>query len=50
MSEHQRECQECGWRGTADELDADGDDVSGQTQIFCPNCGGMDVIDMNSDE
>ena len=40
MGERQKECQECGWRGVADELDETSDDSSGETQIFCPNCGG----------
>ena len=50
MSEKHKECQECGWRGTVDELDAAGDDAGGRTQIFCPNCGGMDIKDLNPDE
>jgi predicted RNA-binding Zn-ribbon protein involved in translation (DUF1610 family) len=50
MSEHQKECQECGWSGPAAELEAARDDASGQTQIFCPDCGGMDIKDLNPDE
>ena len=50
MSEKHKECQECGWRGTVDELDAAGDEASDQAQIFCPNCGGMDIKDLNPDE
>lgn len=50
MSEHQKECQECGWRGPAAELEAAGDDAGGQTQIFCPDCGGVDIKDLNPDE
>ena len=50
MSKLQKECQECGWRGLAAELDATSDDSSGQTHIFCPDCGGKDFEDLNPDE
>ena len=50
MSEHLKECFECGWRGTAGELDDTNDDAGGETQIFCPNCGGTDIQDLNPDE
>ena len=50
MSEQRKECQECGWRGTAAELDETGDPSSGQTHIFCPNCGGVKIRDLNADE
>ena len=50
MSEHQKECQECGWRGTAAKLDVASDNGSGQTQLFCPDCGGVDIKDLNPDE
>ena len=50
MSEHQKECQECGWRGLANELDSTHGDFGGQPQIFCPDCGGRDIKDLNPDE
>jgi len=50
MSEHQKECQECGWRGSAAELDETNGGAGGQTQIFCPDCGGSDIWDLNADE
>jgi hypothetical protein len=50
MIDHEKECQECGWRGMAAELDAAGDGASGQTQSFCPDCGGVDIKDLNPDE
>ena len=50
MSEHQKECQECGWRGAAAELDETNGGAGGQTQIFCPDCGGSDIQDLNPDE
>ena len=50
MSEQRKECLECGWRGPAAELDEEGDPSSGQTHIFCPNCGGVKIRDLNADE
>jgi predicted RNA-binding Zn-ribbon protein involved in translation (DUF1610 family) len=50
MGEHQKECQECGWRGLTAELDETNDGASGQAQIFCPDCGGIDIQDLNPDE
>ena len=50
MSEHQKECQECGWRGPAAELDETNDDSGGQTQTFCPDCGGIDIRDQTPDK
>ena len=50
MGDYQKECQECGWRGPVAELDETDKDSSGQTQIFCPNCGGGDIQDLNPDE
>jgi predicted RNA-binding Zn-ribbon protein involved in translation (DUF1610 family) len=50
MGEYQKECQECGWRGKAAELDETNDDSSGQTQIFCPDCGGIDIQNLNPEE
>jgi hypothetical protein len=50
MNEQQKECHDCGWRGTAAELD-EADDPSGdRTHIFCPDCGGVDIKDLNPDE
>ena len=50
MGKHHTECQECGWRGSAAELDETNDASSGKTQIFCPDCGGEDFDDLNPDE
>lgn len=50
MGEHQKECRECGWRGSAAELDETNDGSTGQTQIFCPDCGGKDFEDLHPDE
>ena len=50
MGEHQKECQECDWRGPAAELDETNADSSGQTQIFCPDCGGADIQDLKPEE
>jgi len=50
MSEHRKECQDCGWRGPTAELDKTDDASIGKTQIFCPDCGGMVIEDLNSDE
>ena len=50
MDESQKECHECGWRGLAAELDAAQDDSGGQPQIFCPDCGGIDIKDLGPDE
>ncbi|MGD2038636.1 MAG: hypothetical protein PVH28_12165 [Desulfobacterales bacterium] len=50
MNEQQKECQDCGWRGADAELDSASDDASGETQIFCPDCGGMDIKDLSPDE
>lgn len=50
MSENQKECQDCGWRGMAAELDETDDGSSSQTHIFCPDCGGVDIKDLNPDE
>jgi DNA-directed RNA polymerase subunit RPC12/RpoP len=50
MGEHHKECQECGWRGSAAELDETNDASTGKTQIFCPACGGKDFGDLNPDE
>ena len=50
MSEDHKECQDCGWRGMAGELDRSDAGSSSQTHIFCPDCGGMNIIDFNPDE
>lgn len=50
MGKPQKECQECGWRGLAAELDEPNNASSGNTQIFCPDCGGKDLKDLNPDE
>ena len=50
MSEHHKECQDCGWRGIAADLDETDDPSSGKTHIFCPDCGGMDIEDLNPDD
>ena len=50
MSEYQKECQECGWRGQAAELDETNGDTGDQVQAFCPDCGGTDIRDLNPDE
>ena len=49
MGEHQKECLECGWRGPAAELDQTDQASIGKTQIFCPDCGGQDIEDLNPD-
>jgi len=50
MGEHQKECLDCGWRGPADELDETNDSSTGNNHIFCPDCGGKDIGDLNPDE
>ncbi len=50
MGERHKECQECGWQGSADELDETSDASTGKTQSFCPDCGGKDFEDLNPDE
>ncbi len=50
MGEYQKECQECGWRGLDAELDETNDESSGHAQNFCPDCGGIDIQDLNPDE
>jgi len=49
MSEQRTECQECGWRGTAAELDETDVPSGGQTHIFCPDCGAANIKDLNPD-
>ena len=49
MSEQQKECQECGWRGTVAELEMTDDASSGRTHLFCPDCGGVSIKDLNPD-
>ncbi len=49
MGEHQKECQDCGWRGMPAELDESSDAASGTRHIFCPDCGGVDIKDLNPD-
>lgn len=50
MSANHKECQDCGWQGMAAELDETDDGSGSQTRIFCPDCGGMDINDLNPDE
>ena len=50
MDEHHKECQECGWSGPAAELDETSEDSSGETQIFCPDCGGVDIQDLKPEQ
>jgi hypothetical protein len=50
MGEHQKECLECGWRGPAADLDETDQASIGKAQIFCPDCGGQDIGDLNPDE
>ena len=50
MGAQQKECLDCGWRGPAADLDETNDVSTGDTHIFCPDCGGMDIEDLNPDE
>jgi len=50
MGEQQKECRECGWRGSASELDETSDASTGKTHIFCPSCGGVAIEDFRPDE
>ena len=50
MSEQHKECQECGWRGPASELDETDDPSGGGTHIFCPDCGGVNIKDLDADK
>ncbi len=50
MNEEHKECQECGWRGKAAELDETTDEPTGKTHAFCPNCGGTDIADLSADQ
>lgn len=50
MGEQQKECRECGWRGSAAELDEASDASTGKTHIFCPACGGVAIEDLKPDE
>jgi predicted RNA-binding Zn-ribbon protein involved in translation (DUF1610 family) len=50
MGEQQKECLECGWRGSAAELDETSDASTGKTHIFCPACGGIAIEDLKPDE
>ena len=50
MMAHEKECQDCGWRGTAAELEETMDDSTGKTHIFCPDCGGTRIEDLNSEK
>ena len=50
MGEHLKECRECGWRGSAAELEDTSDAVTGKTHIFCPACGGVAIEDFESDK
>jgi predicted RNA-binding Zn-ribbon protein involved in translation (DUF1610 family) len=47
MSGKEKECQECGWRGAASELDESTDEASGQTHKFCPECGSAEIKELN---
>jgi hypothetical protein len=50
MGEQQKECRECGWRGSAAELDETSDAATGKTHIFCPACGGVTIEDLKADD
>ena len=50
MGAQQKECRDCGWRGLVDELDETNSASTGDTHIFCPDCGGSDIEDLNPDE
>lgn len=50
MSDDHKECQDCGWRGKTAELDLTDDGSGSRTHIFCPDCGGVDIKDLDSDE
>jgi len=43
MAEHELECNECGWQGTASALDKQQDAAGAKTLRFCPDCGGTDL-------
>jgi hypothetical protein len=49
MGEQQKECRECGWRGSAAELDETIDASTGKSHIFCPACGGAAIEDLKPD-
>ena len=50
MEKNQKECLECGWRGLVAELDETSEDSSSETQIFCPDCGGVDIQDLKPEQ
>ncbi|MGD9058197.1 MAG: hypothetical protein PVF38_18775 [Desulfobacterales bacterium] len=50
MHENHKECQDCGWRGMDGELDRTDEGADHQTHIFCPDCGGTDIIDLKPDD
>ena len=50
MGAQQKECLECGWRGSAAELDETIDASTGKAHIFCPACGGVAIEDLKPDE
>jgi predicted RNA-binding Zn-ribbon protein involved in translation (DUF1610 family) len=50
MGAQQKECLDCGWRGPVDDLDETNDASTGDTHIFCPDCGGIDIENLNPDE
>ena len=45
-----KECQDCGWRGIDEELDRAEDGPDNNTRIFCPDCGGTDIIDLKPND
>ena len=50
MGEQHKECQDCGWRGPAGELDETKDASTGEVHIFCPDCGGINIQDLKPEE
>ena len=50
MRENHKECQDCGWRGMNEELDRTDEGADHQIHIFCPDCGGTNIIDLKPDD
>jgi hypothetical protein len=47
MSDNHKECQDCGWRGIAGELDQTDKGSDEELHTFCPECGGLDIKDFS---
>ena len=50
MDEFEIECNYCFWQGYVSDLESKTDDLEDKKFIYCPDCGGSDISDIETEE